>query len=255
MDRYQLFHELHYQQSPLLLGNAWDVVSAKVYEQRGFKAIATSSAAVARTFGYEDGEQIPFDLLVKMVERIGSNVNVPLSVDMEGGYSRITSDIIKNIERVYDAGAVGINLEDSLKGDKPYLLPEDDFRRILIEIKESLEKKNMRMFINARTDAYLVKLPDPLNETLKRIKTYEDAGASGIFVPFLFDKGEIIKVVQATKLPVNVFAMAQLPAFSELSTLGIKRISMAAAVHRASIRSLENILQRLLDDGSCKSLF
>jgi len=255
MDQYQIFHQLHYQQSPLLLGNAWDVVSAKVYEQKGFKAIATSSAAVARTFGYEDGEQIPFDLLLTMVERISSNVNIPLSVDLEGGYSRNTSDIIKNIERVYDAGAVGINLEDSVKGDKTYLLPEDDFKRILTEIKESFEKKNMRMFINARTDAYVVKLPDPLKETLKRIKIYEDAGASGIFIPFLYDKEEIKKVVQATKLPVNVFAMPHLPGFSELSDLGIKRISMATAVHRALIRSLENILQRLLDDGSCKSLF
>ncbi|MEO6187432.1 MAG: isocitrate lyase/phosphoenolpyruvate mutase family protein [Ginsengibacter sp.] len=255
MDQYDLFQHLHHQESPLLIGNVWDVISAKAFEEKRFKAIATSSAALARTMGYEDGEKIPFELLLTMVERIINNIHIPLSVDMEGGYSRNTDQIIQNIEKIYDLGAVGFNIEDSVKGEKTYMLAEDDFKKILSLIREVCERKNMKMFINARTDGYIVKLPDPLNETLKRARSYESAGASGIFVPFLFDKDEIKQVVAATKLPVNVFATPQLPGFDELSEIGIKRISMGTSVHGAMIRSVKNSIQNVLDDQSFKSLY
>jgi len=255
MNRYEQFKQLHYQSTPLLIGNVWDVVSAKAFEQKGFKAIATSSAALARTMGYEDGEQIPFDLLLTMVKRIISNINIPLSVDMEGGYSRNIEQIIQNIESIYETGAVGINIEDSVKAEKPYMLSEDNFKKILSSIKEVFERKNINMFINARTDAYVIKLPDPLKETIKRLKAYELAGASGIFVPFLADKDEIKQIVESTTLPVNVFATPALPTFNELSELGVRRISMATMVHRSTIKSLEKIIQTILDDQSFKSLY
>ena len=111
------------------------------------------------------------------------------------------------------------------------------------------------MFINARTDAYVVKLLNPLEETITRIKAYEAAGASGIFVPFLSDKDEIKQVVASTRLPVNVFATPTLPTFDELSALGVKRISMATVVHRATIKSIDKIIQTILDDQSFKSLY
>ena len=255
MHQYELFKELHNQPEPLLLGNVWDVISAKVLESKGFKALGTSSAALARTLGYEDGEQIPFELLLKMVERIISNIHVPLSVDMEGGYSRDIEQIIQNIDKLYELGVVGINIEDSVKAEKPYMLSADDFTKILSSIREHFEAKNMKMFINARTDAYVLKLPDPLSETIERIRGYENAGASGIFVPFLSDKDEIKKIVESTKLPVNIFALPQLPTFTELSKLGIKRISMATSLHRATIKAMENLVQAILDDGSFKSLY
>lgn len=255
MNRYEQFKQLHYQSMPLLIGNVWDVISAKAFEQKGFKAIATSSAALARTMGYEDGEQIPFELLLLMVKRIINNINIPLSVDMEGGYSRNIDQIIENIEKIYEAGAVGFNIEDSVKGEKPHMLSEDDFKKILSSIRETFEKKNINMFINARTDAYVVKMPDPLQETIKRIKAYESAGASGIFVPFLSDKNEIKQVVESTRLPVNVFATPTLPGFDELRELGIKRISMATIVHRATIKSMEKIIQTILEEQSFKSLY
>lgn len=255
MNYYEKFVQLHYSEEPLLIGNVWDVISAKAFEQKGFKAIATSSAALARTMGYEDGEQIPFELLSKMVERIISNIAIPLSVDMEGGYSKNIEEINQNIEKLYFLGVVGINIEDSVKAQKPYIQPADDFKKILSSIRENLEKKNMNMYINARTDTYVVKLPSPLEETLKRIKVYETAGASGIFVPFLSNKDEIKEVVQSTKLPVNVFATPSLPSFGELAKLGIKRISMATVVHRATIFSIEKIIQTILDEQSFRSLY
>jgi 2-methylisocitrate lyase-like PEP mutase family enzyme len=255
MTQYEKFLKLHYEEHPLLIGNVWDVISAKAFEQRGFKAIATSSAALARTLGYEDGEKIPFELLLKMAERIISNINIPLSVDMEGGYSRNIAEIIQNIEKLHALGVVGINIEDSVKAEEPYMHAVDDFKEILSSVNAHLEKKNMKMYINARTDAYVLKLPSPLDETLKRIKVYEAAGASGIFVPFLSEKEEIKKVVESTRLPVNVFATPQLPSFNELAQAGVRRISMATLVHRATISSIEKVIQTILDEQSFRSLY
>lgn len=255
MNQYEKFVQLHYDEEPLLIGNVWDAMTAKIFEQRGFKAIATSSAALARTMGYEDGEKIPFELLLKMVERIISNITIPLSVDIEGGYSRNIIEVIQNIEKLHTLGVVGINIEDSVKAEKPYMQAPDDFKRILSSLREHLEKKNMKMYINARTDAYVWKLPSPLEETIKRIKVYETAGASGIFVPFLADKQEIKEVVASTRLPVNVLATPELPAFKELKELGVKRISMGTALHRASLRAIEKMIDTVIEEQSFKSLY
>lgn len=255
MTPYEKFFQLHHQEQPLLIGNVWDVMSAKIFEQKGFKAVATSSAALARTMGYEDGEQIPFELMLKMVERIINNITIPLSVDIEAGFSRSIEGIIENLEKLYELGVVGFNLEDSHRNETRYLQCEDDFARIISSIKEYFENKNMNMFVNARTDAYVLKLSNAFDETIKRIRVYEKAGASGIFVPYLTDKSEIEKVVQSTKLPVNVFATPGLPSFDELAQLGIKRISMATWPHRAMLRSLESIIEKISEERSFKSLY
>src|SRR5882724_5704601 len=107
MTSFEKFKSLHYNDSPLLIGNAWDVSSAKIFEQRGLKAIATSSKAIANSMGYEDGENIPFDLLLEVVKRIKNNIHLPLSVDIEAGFSRKIPEILQNIESLYDLGVVG----------------------------------------------------------------------------------------------------------------------------------------------------
>src|SRR5258706_5241283 len=177
MSQYEKFFQLHHGDDPVLIGNVWDATSAKVFERNGFKAIATSSAALARTMGYEDGENIPFDLLLKIVERIISSVSIPLSVDMETGYSNYIEVILQNIDRLNELGVAGFNIEDSSRSGERKLRSTDEFQKIISAIKDHLEKKNMKMFINARTDAYLVNLPSPLVETIQRIKAYENAGA------------------------------------------------------------------------------
>src|SRR6266513_2111242 len=113
MNAYETFLESHHKDFPLLIANAWDVTSAKVFERNGLSAIATSSSAIARSMGYEDGENIPFDLLLQIVERIVNNITIPLSVDIERGYGKSTDHILQNIEGLYDLGVVGFNIEDS----------------------------------------------------------------------------------------------------------------------------------------------
>ncbi len=255
MTSFETFLQLHQQVNPLLLGNVWDVTSAKTFERNGYKAIATSSRAVAHSMGYEDGENIPFELLLQTVKRIVAHINIPLSVDMEGGYCRTITGIIENIDRLYDLGIVGINIEDAVVHGNGELQAADDFQKILSSITNHLARGNKNLFVNARTDSFLVKHSSPLAETIKRAKAYANAGASGIFVPFIFAQNDIRQVVDATTLPVNVLCMPQLPGFKELSLLGVKRISMGNAPFDFLLRSLEKEMQLIRESQSFKSLF
>jgi 2-methylisocitrate lyase-like PEP mutase family enzyme len=226
MNSFETFSQLHQNATPFVLGNSWDVHSAKMFEANGYKAIGTSSHAVAKSLGYNDGEEMPFDSLVRLAKRIVEVVLVPFTVDMEGGYNRKVAGILENIKKLHDAGVVGINLEDTVAGTKRQLQPVAEFQKIISGITEGLSQNNLKIFLNIRTDGFLLDLPTALAETLTRIKSYQNAGANGIFVPCITDSGDIREVVEATILPVNVMCMPGLPAFDELKSLGVKRISM-----------------------------
>ncbi|MGC4101313.1 isocitrate lyase/PEP mutase family protein [Ferruginibacter sp.] len=226
MNLFEKFTQLHQQSSPLLLANIWDVNSAKIFEAANYQAIGISSAAISNAFGYEDGEHLPFDLLCQITKSVTKAVTIPLTVDMEGGYSRNVNEIITNIEKLHDAGAVGINLEDTVAGEKRTLLPADQFTKTLSVITNYLSRKNINMFLNIRTDGFLLALPGALEETTSRIKKYEETGIHGIFVPCITAINDIKHIVSATKLPVNVMCMPNLPNFGTLQSLGVKRISM-----------------------------
>lgn len=255
MNQFDEFYQLHYSNSPLVIGNVWDAGSAKFFEQAGFKAIATSSAAVANTFGFEDGEHIPFELLLQTARHIKQQVGIPVSVDMEAGYSTNINGIIDNITKLYNAGIAGINIEDSDKGMGATLQPAGVFAKTIEAIANHLERNNTRVFINARTDAFLRKLPSARQETLERAKLCEQAGANGLFVPFLYDEEDISNIVKSTKLPVNVFAGAKLPGFNRLAVLGVKRISMGKAVYNKMNKLLQQTLASIQQDASFNCLY
>lgn len=255
MGNFKLFNELHHKDEPLLIGNVWDAGSAKVFERHNYKAVATSSAAVALSHGYKDGEQMPFELLLSTVKRIIAAVTIPVSVDMEAGYGDSSKKIIENIKQLYDAGAVGINIEDCIIEKGNELKSLDESQKTISDIANYLRKANIEMFINARTDGYLMQLPDAFNETILRSKAYENAGANGIFVPCLIDGKEIKQIVQNIKLPVNVMCMPNLPSFAELKDLGIKRISMASFVYMSMTKYLETTIQKIKFSGSFTGLF
>jgi 2-methylisocitrate lyase-like PEP mutase family enzyme len=255
MSSFDKFRSLHHQDQPLLLPNVWDIPSARVCEEAGFAAIATSSSALAQSLGYDDGEKIPFSLLLQTIKGIARQIHLPLSVDLERGYSRDPKGICSNLERLHDLGVVGVNLEDST-GEQPRSLQKmEDFQKMISIIREHLAGKNMKIFLNARTDAFVVKIPEAQEETVKRAKAYEQAGADGIFVPFLEDSGQIANVAASTRLPLNVFCLPHLPGFPQLRELGVRRISMGGALYRAMRSSLKNTVTRIRDDQSFTSLF
>ncbi|HEY4194695.1 MAG TPA: isocitrate lyase/phosphoenolpyruvate mutase family protein [Mucilaginibacter sp.] len=247
MNNYEKFLQLHHQKEPFVIANAWNVKSAQLIENNGYDAIATSSGAISNSLGYEDGEKIPFNELLYIIQRISSCTNIPLSVDLERGYTNDLTELNDNIQKLIDIGVVGINLEDA-QGEEIYL-------KKLSGIKNYLLKTNQQLFINARTDGFLQKLDSPLERTLKRAKLYEDAGADGLFVTAVQDTAIIKEITSAVSLPVNVVGVPKLSSIKTLSDCGVKRISMAVFLYKATYNQLENIAKDIKTEQSFAPLF
>ncbi|GAB5525317.1 MAG: isocitrate lyase/phosphoenolpyruvate mutase family protein [Roseivirga sp.] len=249
------FKELHYQDGPLLICNAWDARSASTAEQLKFQAIGTSSAAIAATLGYADGEQMAFKTLERVVRSIQSATALPLSVDIEAGYSRKPHKIADHIKCLYDSGVMGVNIEDSLVDGDRYILEPALFAKRLEIVKNELERQHVDIFINVRTDTYVIPHAEPLKETMERMPLYQSSGADGIFVPGLQETSEIQAVVESTSLPINLMCMPELPGFDNLKEIGVKRLSMGNFLFEAMHTKLEKMLMTITTEGSFKSVF
>jgi 2-methylisocitrate lyase-like PEP mutase family enzyme len=239
---FDTFYQLHHQSTPLILANAWNVKSALLIEKAGYAAMGTSSGAIADSLGYKDGEVIPFSELLYIVKRIRSCTSIPLSVDLERGYAKDLATLKDNIQQLIDLGVAGINIEDA-EGEAPYL-------EKLTAIKNYLVKTGQHLFINARIDAFLLKLPDPLETTLKRTKRYEEAGADGLFITAVQDTAIIKEICASTTLPVNVVGIAKLSSIATLAEAGVRRISMAGLLYKATYARLDYLAGEMLKDQS-----
>lgn len=255
MDKNMTFNELHNQSTPLLICNVWDVPSAQVAESLGYKAIGTSSAAIATHLGYSDGESMSFQDLYQVVSRVLANTTLPLTVDIEAGYSRNFSEVYGYIQSLLDMGVVGINIEDSIVEEERKLVEASEFSKLIVYLKDRLKQDGRELFINVRTDTFLLSLPDTLEETEKRIKVYDEAGADGIFVPCITKEWEIQALVKKTNLPINVMCMPDLPDFNKLKDLGVKRISMGNCLFDKIISNLEINLSSIQNNQSFESVF
>ncbi|MBU2897512.1 isocitrate lyase/PEP mutase family protein [Vibrio hepatarius] len=251
-----MFKSMHNMENPLVICNVWDVASATIAQNSGFSAIGTSSAAIAKNLGKEDGENICFESLLSIVEIISKSTTLPLTVDIESGYGHTPEAIADNIIELVKVGAVGINIEDSIvvKGERE-LRDGILFAKILEKTRKRLSDKNIEVFINVRSDAYLLNVTHPLEESIDRIRKYQLAGADGIFLPCINTSSDIQSVVASTVLPINVMSVPNLPTFSELKNLGVKRISMGNFVHEAMLASLSSMLISIGQDQSFKGLF
>ncbi len=256
MKNVQNFKRLHQQRKILKIGNVWDLQSALVFEKMGYQAIGTSSAAIANSLGYQDGEEMSFDELMNVVTQIMKKISIPLTVDIESGYSREVEQIVNNIERLTTVGAVGVNLEDSVvyNGDRK-IVNSLEFSKIIEAIKNKLTQKGVNIFLNVRTDFYILGLDNPLEESIARAKLYEKSGADGIFIPRVTSKNDIKKLVDSVSIPINVMAMPDLPTLSELELLGVKRISTGPFIYNKVNNMFNNLLKDIDTSGSFKSLF
>lgn len=190
MNKLVEFKALHQQDELLFLPNAWDLLSALVLEQCGFKAIGTTSWGIANAMGFKDGEQISFGDLVTVTQKIIATVDIPVTVDIESGYSNDIKTIADNALRIAELGAAGINFEDSSKNNGS-LIEVSKQNKVIEKIRSQLDNNGFSdFFINARTDTYL-QLDNPLEETIGRAKQYTESGANGIFVPGLAQEGDI----------------------------------------------------------------
>lgn len=250
------FRKLHQQDEPLFIANVWDAISAKGAEEAGFRAIGTSSHAIANVLGYEDGENMSFYEMLYMIERIAKSTDLLVSADIESGFTDDLSQLAENVEKLIDAGVVGINLEDGdVSTGERKLQNEKILADKIKTIKTHLKSKGKDIFINARTDTYVTKHTQALDETLVRIKVYEEAGADGIFVPLITTEEDIRKVVEATTLPLNTFVTIKSLDFATQKELGVKRISSGNAVHAKVTDFTKYFYKHLNDSKSFYFLF
>lgn len=242
-ERADIFHELHVKGRPVILFNIWDAGSAKAVTEAGAKAIATGSWSVATANGFADGQKLPFDFALANLERIVNSVDLPVSIDLEGGYATENPELKENIKRVIEAGAVGINFEDQIVGGEGLYTVEEQCARIAA-VREAAEQLSIPLFINARTDVFLKTYPvghneAQLDEAIARAAAYAEAGASGLFAPGLRDNDFIKQLCETSPLPVNIMVLPDTPAADVLAGLGVSRISYGPGPYRQMMEALK----------------
>lgn len=237
----EIFAKLHVSGEPIILFNIWDAGSAKAVAEAGAKAIATGSWSVAAAQGFYDAEALPMDLALENIARIAAAVDLPVTLDFEGGYAADIATLRSNIEKVLDTGAIGINFEDQIIGGEGLYSVEEQSSRIA-SIRETADSKGISLFINARTDVFLKNGPathaEHFEEAITRGTAYAESGASGLFAPGLKDPALIKAICDRSPLPVNIMAMADTPPNNEMAALGVARISYGPGPYRQMIEAL-----------------
>jgi 2-methylisocitrate lyase-like PEP mutase family enzyme len=248
------FHQLHADHQILVLINAWDAVSARIFEQAGSPAIATTSAGIAWSLGYADGEQLDPRELVAACERICRVVTVPVSVDIERGHGRTPAEVRATVRTLLDVGIVGINIEDGVIPDSTELFPSDVLCERISSIRSLAREAGVRLFINARIDTYFIPTSDPSarhEETVRRARKYVKAGADGIFVPGLEKLDEMTRIAQAVEQPLNVYAgFPGLPPVESLREAGVRRVSLGCGPFQAALALARRIATETLNEGT-----
>ncbi len=254
MNNQTSFKSMHQQAELLFLPNVWDVISAMVLEQAGFKAVGTTSWGVANALGYKDGENIEFSELLTLVGKMVAVLSIPLTVDIESGYAESSNAIAENTLKMADLGVAGINFEDSLKNTKA-MVDKQTQCGLIEAIRNKLDSHgHTDFFINARTDTYF-QLKDPLTETINRAVDYVQSGASGIFVPGLSQADEIKQIVAAIDAPLNVMSLSGMTDVGELNKLGVKRFSVGNALSDATTAFIEQQARQILEQQNTASLY
>jgi 2-methylisocitrate lyase-like PEP mutase family enzyme len=250
--------KLHGGPRVLVLPNAWDVASARVLEELGFPAIATTSAGVAFALGYPDGQRVSREEMLDVVGRVARAVRVPVTADMEAGYGTTPKDMAETAKAIVAAGAVGLNLED-VTGDTESSQVETKLQAEKIRaIRETSAGLGVSLVINARTDVYLMPIgPEAsrFDRTVERLRAYRAAGADCLFAPGVSDRGLIEKLVKAVAAPLNILVTPGCPSIPELEKLGVRRASIGSGVMRSTLGLVRRIGKELLEKGTYSSVF
>lgn len=243
-EKTSVLRKLHGGPKILVLPNAWDVASARIFETAGFPAIGTTSAGVANSLGYPDGESISRDEMLDVVRRIARAVAIPVTADVESGYG----DPLATAQAVVDAGAAGMNLEDSTAEDATSLADISTQAKSIEEIRTKTD-----LVINARTDLFLLSIGDPatrLERAIERLNAYRKAGADCLFAPGVRDADTIGRLARAVNGPLNILATAGTPPVAELQRLGVARVSIGSGAMRAGMGLTKRIATELFERGT-----
>lgn len=238
------FHDLHHRAEPLVLPNAWDFGSAAVLAAAGFPAIGTTSLGVAVAAGLADGTGVTRDETLSLATRLVC-LPVPVTVDIEGGFSEDRDAVAEYVARLAALGIAGVNLEDG-RADTALADPGHQ-----AELIAAIKSRTPELFVNARVDTYWLRLEQ--DSTLVRAERYAQAGADGIFVPGVTDPAAIERIVAAVPLPVNMLFSAVGPSIAELAELGVRRVSMGSLLYRAALAGIVDVARAVRDGGSIRS--
>ncbi|MBP2706636.1 isocitrate lyase/phosphoenolpyruvate mutase family protein [Microbispora sp. RL4-1S] len=251
------FRDLHVAGRPLLLPNAWDAVSARIVEEAGAPAVATTSAGVAWSLGVPDGDRLGRGPAVELIARVAATVGVPVTADVESGFADTADGVEETIGAVLAAGAVGVNIEDAHHGGPEPLRPVRDQADRIAAARRAADAVGIPLFVNARTDTYLLSVGDPAGrvaETLRRAAAYLAAGADGIFVPGLTDLAVLSSLVEELQAPLNVLAGPGAPGVAALAGVGVARISLGSSVAAAAYAVAQRAARELFADGTYTTL-
>ncbi len=253
------FLALHHGPKLLILPNAWDVASARLYELEGFRAIATTSAGISSTLGYPDGQRIGLDEMVEVVRRITEHVSVPVTADLEAGYATDPAGVARSVEAALAAGVVGVNLEDSTGDPSAPLFDEGLQAERIGAVREMAASAGIHLVINARTDVYLVGDGTPaeqLRHAIRRGNAYRRAGADCVFVPDMgtLDAAAIARLVGEVNAPINVVAGDRMPSLPELEEIGVARVTFGPRPMRATLALVRRMAREWLETGTYSAM-
>jgi 2-methylisocitrate lyase-like PEP mutase family enzyme len=249
-EKAKALHSLHHSGKLLLLPNVWDVLGARLLEDTGYKAIATASAAVAYSNGYNDGEQIPFTDVLRILTAIAGSVHVPVTADIESGYAEDENQLEHNIRQLIKTGIAGINIEDTDKKAHTLLQADVQCRRIKL-IKEIALDMDVPLFINARTDTFIHaqsfhSSQQMIDETVKRGGAYKDAGADCFYPILIHEQAHIKTVVDELKMPINILMIPGIPGLQTLEQMGVARVSLGPGYLKYALKAMKDIAFKLL---------
>lgn len=248
---------LHRGPRILVLANAWDAASARIFEVAGCKAIGTTSAGIANTLGRADGQRIGRYQMLAVVKRIASVVSIPVTADMEAGFGDTPEAVADTARAVMEAGAVGMNLEDASSTENNALanVLADVSLQVekIIAIREAAASAGIAFVLNARTDVFLRAVGEPatrLDHAIRRANAYRQAGADCLFVPGVADRETIARLVREIQGPINILAVAGSPPVAELEKLGVARVSVGSGPMRAAMGFTRHVAKELLETGA-----
>ncbi|MGH2963791.1 MAG: isocitrate lyase/PEP mutase family protein [Solirubrobacterales bacterium] len=250
--RAQALNDMHRTGELLVVANAWDVASARTLVAAGFPTLATTSAGVAWSAGFSDGQAMPVEEMLAAVARIANSVDVPISADFEAGYTDATGGIDETVRALIDAGVAGVNVEDgAFDGSSATGIVNMTAHADLIRgAREAANELGVPLFINGRTDVYWRGVGEPerrLEEAMERLRAFGDAGADCAFAPGLTDGEDIAALAESLPIPLNVMSMPGMPSLAELARLGVARVTVGANLLIAALGLIEQIANELRD--------
>lgn len=256
-DKANAFRAMHRGGKILVLPNAWDVASARVFEDAGFPAIATTSAGIAFSLGYPDGQKISREEMLARITRIARAVKVPVTADVEAGYGDKPQDAARTACALIEAGVVGMNLEDATNDPRQPLVDLTLQLEKIHAVREAAMKTGTLLVLNTRTDTYLAQVGEPelrYLEAIKRLMAYRDAGADCVFCPGLSEPRTIEQLVKDVQCPLNILGGPGSLSVPELEKLGVARVSVGSAPMRATLGLLKRIAKELQGSGTYEAL-